>query len=204
MRKGRKCPWTIIDEKMSTFSDCLWLTVKAEKVNIYWVFVDKLYLPWPWFCFFFILPSSAPVPAKLGWVSLIFHSYSRPAAQPATRTSSELSKTCFCHSPYATQLDEIWKRTSIFLKMEDNLNFFKWKTTSIFRMEDNINLVLGNLGMQHWKWKMTTILFKWKTASAFWKWKTTSIIWKREDNINLLKMGDNLILFKNGRQHHFC
>ena len=28
-----------------------------------------------------------------------------------------------------TQLDEIWKTTSIFLKMEDDLNFSKWKTT---------------------------------------------------------------------------
>ena len=37
-----------------------------------------------------------------------------------------------------TQLDEIWKKTSIFLKMEDNLNFFQ--------MEDNLNFALGNLG----------------------------------------------------------
>ena len=42
----------------------------------------------------------------------------------------------------STQLNEIWKKTWIFLKMEDNLNFLKmeddliffgkWKTTSIF------------------------------------------------------------------------
>ena len=36
------------------------------------------------------------------------------------------------------QPDEIWKTTSIFLKMEDDPNFFQ--------MEDDLNFVLGNLG----------------------------------------------------------
>jgi hypothetical protein len=35
-----------------------------------------------------------------------------------------------------TQLDEIWKTTSKCLKMEDDL---------VFRIEDNLNFVLGNL-----------------------------------------------------------
>ena len=42
------------------------------------------------------------------------------------------------YSLILTQLDELWKTTSIFLKMEDDLNFFQ--------MEDDLNLVLGNLG----------------------------------------------------------
>ena len=37
-----------------------------------------------------------------------------------------------------TQLYEIWKNTSIFLKMEDDLNFLK--------MEDDLVVALGNLG----------------------------------------------------------
>ena len=45
-----------------------------------------------------------------------------------------------------TQLDEIWKTTSVFVKMEDNLNFKEMeddlnfcylKTTSIFKKEKN-------------------------------------------------------------------
>jgi hypothetical protein len=36
-----------------------------------------------------------------------------------------------------TQLDARWKKTSIFLKMQDDLNFFQ--------MEDNLNFFLGNL-----------------------------------------------------------
>jgi hypothetical protein len=37
-----------------------------------------------------------------------------------------------------TQLDEIWKKTSIFLKMEENLNYFQ--------MIDDLNIDLGNPG----------------------------------------------------------
>ena len=37
-----------------------------------------------------------------------------------------------------TQIDEIWKTTSIFLKMHDDFNFFQ--------LGDNLNFILGNLG----------------------------------------------------------
>ena len=37
-----------------------------------------------------------------------------------------------------------WKTSSIMLKTEDNINFWKWKTTSIFlKMEDNLIFWIG-------------------------------------------------------------
>ena len=46
-----------------------------------------------------------------------------------------------------TQLDEIWKTTLIFLKMEDDLNCFTMEDNlKSFQMTDDINFVLGNLG----------------------------------------------------------
>jgi hypothetical protein len=36
-----------------------------------------------------------------------------------------------------------WKMTSIFLKIEDDLNFLKMEENLIFIMEDNLNLLNG-------------------------------------------------------------
>ena len=42
--------------------------------------------------------------------------------------------------PYLTQLKEIWKTTSIFLKMEDDLNFFLMEDDlDFFLMEDDLD-----------------------------------------------------------------
>ena len=90
------------------------------------------------------------------------------------------------------QLFQKWKTTSIFSKMEDDLNFFKkTKTTSIFsKNEDDLNF------FQKWK---TTLLFlnerqpqflgKRKTTSIIFKWKTTSTFDQMQDYLNT---GDNL------------
>jgi hypothetical protein len=64
-----------------------------------------------------------------------------------------------CNLPL-TQLDEIRKTSSIFLKMEDDLNFFEnGRRPQFLEMEDNLNFLemeynLNFLG----KWK-TTLIF---------------------------------------------
>ena len=59
------------------------------------------------------------------------------------KSSRQPKKLIFGMPPYFDQLDEIWKVTSIFLKMEDDLIFPI--------MEDDLNFVLVNLifGIQH-------------------------------------------------------
>ena len=65
-----------------------------------------------------------------------------------------------------TQLEEIWMTTSIFLKMEEDLNIFengrrpqylwKFKTTSIFlKVEDNLN-IFENVRRPQYFWKLKT------------------------------------------------
>jgi hypothetical protein len=59
-----------------------------------------------------------------------------------------------------------------YLKIEDNLNFWKWKMTSFLKMEDNLNIM---------KWKKTSIFLKMEDDLNFfengrrpqfcWKWK---------------------------------
>ena len=67
-----------------------------------------------------------------------------------------------CHL-ILTQLEEIWKTTSIFLKIEDDLKFFEGrqpqffliKTTLIFlKMEDDLKKI-----MQPKQFKVKTIIF---------------------------------------------
>jgi hypothetical protein len=82
-----------------------------------------------------------------------------------------------------TQLDEIWKKTSIFLKMEDDLNFFQ--------MEDNLNFDLGNPGS--WFSVCHFIL-----TQLDEQWKTTSIFF-----LNGRRMEEDLNIFSNGRQPQF-
>ena len=95
-----------------------------------------------------------------------------------------------------TKLDELWKTTSIFLKMEDDLNFFQ--------MEDDLNFVLGNLG----SWFLVCNIVStqldeiWKTTS-FFKLKTTSIFWKMEDDLSFLTMEDDLKYLKIKDNLHF-
>ena len=62
-----------------------------------------------------------------------------------------------------TQLDEIWKTTSIFFQMEDNLNF-----------------ALGSLG----SWFLVCNIVSTQLDEI---WKTTSILLKLEDNLNFYK-----------------
>ena len=70
-----------------------------------------------------------------------------------------------------TQLEEIWKTTSIFLKMEDDLNFLK--------MEDDLNSFgKGKMTsfkiMQPNRTKIKTIFFtKMEDDLNIFKWKTT-------------------------------
>ena len=78
-----------------------------------------------------------------------------------------------------TQLDKLWKTTSIFLKIKDDLNFFQ--------MDDDLNFVLGNI--------VSTQLDE--------IWKKTSIFLKKEDNLNIMKMEDNLNFFENGKRPEF-
>jgi hypothetical protein len=83
-----------------------------------------------------------------------------------------------------------WKRktTSIFLKIEDNLNFLaKQKTTSIYfdKMKGNLNYMA--------KLKTTPIFGK--TTSILWKWKTASIFWQNERLPHFF--------WQNGRLSHF-
>ena len=85
---------------------------------------------------------------KLGWPhnwvepTPPHHHPTPPPPHPTTQTFKALpgnpgSWFSVCNL-ILTQLDELWKTTSIFLKMEDDLNFFQ--------MEDDLNFVLGNLG----------------------------------------------------------
>ena len=64
-----------------------------------------------------------------------------------------------------TQLDELWKTTSIFLKIEDDLNYFQ--------MEDDLNFVIGDLG----SWFLVS-------TQLGEIWKMTSIFWKMEDDLS--------------------
>ena len=96
----------------------------------------------------------------------------------------------FVKQLFLTQLEEIWKTTSLFLKMEDDLKFVsKWNTTSIL-----------------FKWKMTSILYnfnptrtnmeddiiyKWKTTLIFFKWKMTSIFLSMEKKTRLFSKNNN-------------
>jgi hypothetical protein len=62
-----------------------------------------------------------------------------------------------------TQLDELWKTTSIFLKMEDDLNLFpngRWPQFCSRRPRELV------FGMQHCSTQLDEI---WKTASIFLK-----------------------------------
>jgi hypothetical protein len=62
--------------------------------------------------------------------------------------------------------------------MENNLNFFKWKTTSIcWQIEADLNILANG-----------------RRPKLFGKWKTTPICWRMEDNLNISA---------NGRQPQF-
>ena len=51
------------------------------------------------------------------------------------------SNLIFGMQPMITQLEEIWKTTSIFLKTEDDLNIFeKGRRPQFFLMKDDFNL----------------------------------------------------------------
>ena len=88
--------------------------------------------------------------------------HTTPPPQPPHHNTSEIIsiRAVLGMQPYFKTLDEIWKTTSIFSKMEDNLNFLK--------MEDD--LILFEIGIQ---------------PNLFIKWKTTSNCLKMEDNLNL-------------------
>ena len=104
----------------------------------------------------------------------------------------------FSMQPYYNQTTymEIWKTTSIFLKMDHDLkflkmeddlhflatgtrpNFYKWKTTSIFvRMEDDLNF-----------------LFLWKTTSQLEMMQPTTI---KSQNNGCGTAPGSLVLMKN-------
>ena len=103
-------------------------------------------------------------------------------------TSRQPRKLIFGMHLDITQLKEIWRTTSIFLKMEDDLNFFgNWKTTSIFlKMVDNLNFFENG--------KQLHFFSKWKTTLIFWKWKTTLILFEN---------GRGPQYFENGRRPQF-
>ena len=71
-----------------------------------------------------------------------------------------------------TKLDKIWKATSIFLKMEDDLNIFE----------------NGRRPQYFWKWKTTSIFLNGRRPQYFLTWKTTSIFLKMEDDLNHFKV----------------
>ena len=72
-----------------------------------------------------------------------------------------------------TELDEIWKTTSLFLRMEEDLIFFSLNFFSIF--------LLVNLG----SWFLVCNIVSTQLDKI---WKTTSIFWKMKDDLNFLKM----------------
>ena len=91
-----------------------------------------------------------------------------------------------------TQLDEIWKMTSIFFKMEDNLIFWK--------IENDLNcLENGRQPQLFWNLKTTSnfnenekqphFFLNGRWSQFFWKWKTTSIHLKMEDNLKFFFNG---------------
>jgi hypothetical protein len=57
------------------------------------------------------------------------------------------SNLIFGMQPMITQLEEIWKTTSIFLKTEDDLNIFeKGRRPQFFSMKDDFNLFSNERG----------------------------------------------------------
>ena len=65
-----------------------------------------------------------------------------------------------------TQLDEIWKTTSIFLNMEDDLNFLLIEDDhNYFQIEDDLNILIYGRQPQHsCKLKKTTICVQMEDA----------------------------------------
>ena len=60
-----------------------------------------------------------------------------------------------------------WKTTSTFLSIEDDLNFYKWKTTSVCFVNE----------------RRPQFLFNGRRPQLFYKWKTTSIVLQMKDNL---------------------
>ena len=72
-----------------------------------------------------------------------------------------------------TKLDEIWKMTSIFLKLEDNLKFFqKEDDLNFLEMEDDLKKTMQPKRI---KTKNNNIFENGRRPQFFWKMKTTLI-----------------------------
>ena len=72
-----------------------------------------------------------------------------------------------------TQLEDIWKTTSIFLKMEDDLHFFSnGRQPQIFQREDDLN---------------------------FFQMKNELICFQMKYDLNVIQLKDNLNILANGR-----
>jgi hypothetical protein len=133
----------------------------------------------PAVCRTFFVTTHLQHKTKLGWP----HNWMEPTTPTTKQTVKALSGNSgswfsVCNL-ILTQLDKLWKTTSIFLKIKDDLNFFQ--------MYDDLNFVLGNI--------VSTQLDE--------IWKKTSIFLKKEDNLNIMKMEDNLNFFENGKRPEF-
>ena len=133
----------------------------------------------PAVCRTFFVTTQLQHKTKLGWP----HNWMEPTTPTTKQTVKALSGNSgswfsVCNL-ILTQLDKLWKTTSIFLKIKDDLNFFQ--------MYDDLNFVLGNI--------VSTQLDE--------IWKKTSIFLKKEDNLNIMKMEDNLNFFENGKRPEF-
>ena len=122
----------------------------------------------PAVCRTFFVTTHLQHKTKLGWP----HNWMEPTTPTTKQTVKALSGNSgswfsVCNL-ILTQPDKLWKTTSIFLKIKDDLNFFQ--------MDDDLNFVLGNIASSPTKWNMKEDLNFFENGRQpqfFGKWKTT-------------------------------
>ena len=141
----------------------------------------------PAVCRTFFVTTQLQHKTKLGWP----HNWMEPTTPTTKQTFKALSGNSgswfsVCNL-ILTQLDKLWKTTSIFLKIKDDLNFLQ--------MDDDLNFVLGNIVSTQLDeiWKKTSIFFEkgrqpqyyenGRQSQFFWNWKKTRIFLKMEGNL---------------------
>ena len=102
--------------------------------------LDSNYKPSQWIAFNDIITTQHQHKTKLGWAHNWVEPNPPPTPHPTTTTlppPHTKGSWFLVWNLILTQLYELWKTSSIFLKIEDDLNFFQ--------MEDNLYFVLCNL-----------------------------------------------------------